>query len=82
MFKMHRIKPVRQNAGKRGYDATHRKRRIIVLAEEPVCRICRSRPATELDHIIPLRKGGTNHRENLQGLCGPCHRFKTRQENT
>ena len=30
----------------------------------------------EVDHIISKRKGGTNHLENLQLLCGSCNRIK------
>ena len=30
----------------------------------------------EVDHIISLKKGGTDHLENLQLLCGSCNRIK------
>ena len=30
----------------------------------------------EVDHIIAQKKGGTNHIENLQLLCGSCNRIK------
>ena len=30
----------------------------------------------EVDHIVPLSKGGTHHIENLQLLCGHCNRVK------
>lgn len=42
-----------------------------------------SRPGdswAELDHVVPLWAGGTSDRENLQVLCQPCHRDKTRLE--
>ena len=30
----------------------------------------------EVDHVIPRKKGGTDHLENLQLLCGHCNRIK------
>lgn len=32
---------------------------------------------TELDHIVPLHKGGEDTETNLQGLCDQHHRSKT-----
>ncbi|WP_177227031.1 HNH endonuclease [Saccharopolyspora shandongensis] len=51
------------------------------LRVEPNCRSC-GRPAEQVDHILPLAKGGAmfNH-ANAQSLCGPCHDVKTRAEN-
>lgn len=35
----------------------------------------------DVDHIVPLSKGGTDDLGNLQWLCRePCHAEKTRQE--
>lgn len=55
-----------------------------VRLEEPFCRSCLAagkRVATdEVDHIVPLSAGGGNERENLQGLCEPCHSAKSRAE--
>ncbi len=52
-----------------------------MLAEEPFCRECakhnRIEIATDVDHIIPLRSGGTHDRENLAPLCAACHSKKT-----
>lgn len=36
--------------------------------------------AQEVDHVIPLAKGGTDAPENLQAICIPCHRAKTLAE--
>lgn len=34
----------------------------------------------EVDHITPLRKGGSDDLSNLQYLCKPCHAAKTAKE--
>ena len=54
------------------------------LAAHPLCHVCETvglvEPATEVDHIIPKKRGGTDVWDNLQGLCRPCHSRKTRSE--
>ena len=37
--------------------------------------------AAEVDHIIPLARGGTNDLANLQPLCKSCHSRKTMRES-
>ena len=34
------------------------KLRRIVLARDPVCRICGNAASTDADHIVPIREGG------------------------
>lgn len=55
--------------------------RVLVLMRSPTCAKCSTpaRPvaAREVDHIVPLSKGGTDHPDNLQGLCRDCHADKT-----
>lgn len=69
-----------------GYDEERTRGRIwlrireTVLIEEPICRICKRRPSTQVDHIIPVSQGGTDERDNLQGICEPCHDKKTRED--
>lgn len=36
----------------------------------------------EVDHIIPLHRGGGNSRYNLQALCVVCHKKKTEKERS
>ena len=48
-----------------------------VLGANPLCAMCRTAFATELDHIVALSNGGTNEEGNLQGLCAACHEIKT-----
>lgn len=69
----------RGTAAQRGYDATWRRLRLTVLAEEPLCRLCRAAgkltPAAEVDHVVPIaeRPDLRLDRENLRPLCKPCH---------
>ncbi|WP_407047632.1 HNH endonuclease [Vibrio cholerae] len=37
--------------------------------------------ATDVDHIINKACGGTDAESNLQSLCKPCHKEKTRSES-
>lgn len=75
----------RPSSGQRGYNSYWRKLRQRVLNDQPLCEHClkenRITSATEVDHIIPLRHGGTNDISNLQALCKPCHSRKTAREN-
>jgi hypothetical protein len=36
----------------------------------------------EVDHILPVHRGGENGRYNLQALCVPCHKGKTERERS
>jgi len=73
----------RGNARQRGYDADWERARLVVLAEEPMCRFCAERgdatPAREVDHIIPIadRPDLRLTRSNLRSLCRPCHSRRT-----
>jgi 5-methylcytosine-specific restriction endonuclease McrA len=55
-----------------------RRLREQVLAEEPVCRWCRVRPSTVVDHILPrsLYPHLAHERSNLAGSCWPCNGSK------
>lgn len=59
-------------------------RRRRYLAEHPLCARCdafgRTSEAVELDHVVPLAKGGTDDESNLQGLCVACHKAKTNED--
>lgn len=75
----------RKSRQARGYGRAHERMRDQVLREEPLCRICASEnrvAATEIaDHIKPKAEGGTDDRDNYQGLCRPCHAAKTTRES-
>lgn len=57
-----------------------RKRETVLLGSHCFCVLCKTAPATEVDHITPLEQGGSNELANLQGLCYECHSAKTKQE--
>ncbi len=52
-----------------------------LFAREPLCRLCQKRAATIRDHVKNLAEGGTDTDDNVQPVCGPCHRVKTYQES-
>lgn len=51
-----------------------------VLARDVLCRLCGERAATEVDHIVPLARGGADNDGNMQGVCRACHAKKTRRD--
>lgn len=52
-----------------------------LLASRPFCNKCGCRGVRlELDHIVPVYKGGLDVPANLQLLCVPCHSAKTNFE--
>lgn len=69
----------RRSAAARGYDSAWRTLRDAVLDEQPTCADCHQ-PATLVDHIVPLRFGGTHDRANLKAMCRRCHARKSERE--
>ena len=67
--------PPRPRFRDRVYGPDWRRIRLQVLVEQPYCA-CGAR-ATQVDHIISLKDGGTNDRANLVASCKPCHSRKT-----
>lgn len=41
------------------------------------CQACGSRSDLEVDHTVPISRGGTWELANLLTLCKPCHKRKT-----
>lgn len=66
--------------GERLFTKSHKKLRDYIFAREPLCRLCENNIATQIDHIVPLFKGGGNEIENLQPICEPCHIDKSLAE--
>ncbi len=63
----------RSAATKRTSTYAWRKRRAMILARDRRrCRYCGAK-ATEVDHIIPVTRGGTDHPDNLAASCWDCN---------
>ncbi|MGX7196765.1 HNH endonuclease [Enterococcus olivae] len=62
---------------------TSRLRNIIKYRDDHTCQICgastkeQSLLLLEIDHIIPISKGGLSSPDNLQTLCWKCNRTKS-----
>ncbi len=48
----------------------------VLLRDGGRCRKCRSATNLEVDHLIPVSKGGDSDESNLQTLCRRCNRRK------
>ena len=73
-----------RSSSERGYGADWQALRAKVLRAEPVCRLCKSAPATEVDHIQRFRGLADPLRlapRNLRPVCRPCHRSRTARQS-
>lgn len=65
----------------RGYGYEWEKRRAVKLKLKPLCEYCEEKGritiATEVDHVIPKSKGGTDEPSNLKSCCRACNLSKT-----
>jgi 5-methylcytosine-specific restriction endonuclease McrA len=48
-------------------------RTTVFEKDKYTCQKCGRREALQVDHIIPVSKGGTNDLSNLQTLCRSCN---------
>ena len=52
--------------------------RLQVLRNAPVCERCSQDFSMEVNHIVPLERGGAEYDyDNLEALCVSCHRKVT-----
>lgn len=55
-------------------DRPEYKQRLALFGGQ--CHFCRRAPAAELDHGIPISRGGSNHPSNIFPACFKCNRSK------
>lgn len=68
--------PFRRSPSSRAQDSEYRRNRATVLQGHPPCRYC-GQPATQVDHVVPVSKGGTHSIANLVPCCARCNRTKS-----
>lgn len=71
----------RGSSAQRGYGYAWQKRRAAFIQQYPYCKRC-AKPTTDVDHIIPRARGGSDDDHNLQPLCSFHHKQKTAREKT
>lgn len=74
-----------RTAAQRGYGHKWKKiRKSALVRDGYLCQECLKSniitPATDVDHILNKKRGGTDALDNLQSLCNPCHIKKTVEE--
>ena len=79
-------KPERGTAEQRGYGSHWRKKRATVLERDRHlcrCESCKGQrlPASEVDHILPKKRGGSDDLSNLRAMNSGCHKLKTQKES-
>lgn len=51
-------------------------RREVLERDQATCQVCGSTDRPEIDHIVPLTRGGDDRISNLRVLCKPCNLSK------
>lgn len=69
------------NARRKRFTLPRKTVRIVLANAQGKCQYCGcdvSKGNMEIDHIVPLYKGGSSAPRNLWVLCKQCHALKTR----
>lgn len=58
-----------------------KRRRLLLRLHDGICHVCGLPGADEVDHVIPLARGGADSIENMRPIhAEPCHAEKTKLE--
>jgi hypothetical protein len=80
-----RAKEIMMNSGKKGTkrSVSETKKKFVASRQAWKCNGCSEQLNAwfEVDHVIRLEHGGSNHVDNLVALCRECHGKKTTIEN-
>lgn len=80
-----RAKEIMMNSGKKGTkrSVSETKKKFVASRQGWKCTGCSEQLNAwfEVDHVIRLEHGGSNHVDNLVALCRECHGKKTTIEN-
>ncbi|MVO87412.1 HNH endonuclease [Streptomyces sp. p1417] len=58
-----------------------RRRSRTLVRDRFTCQRCGAREDLEVDHIVPVSRGGSWEPDNLWTLCRACHKYKTYTED-
>ena len=76
-----RIQAHKRRAWKKGQKVTVEEIDNLFALQQKSCPICRDQLTDyQVDHIIPLSKGGLHHIDNIQLLCPTCNRSKSNKD--
>ena len=48
----------------------------ITKLKATACYLCKDKPSTHIDHVLPIHRGGRHSVGNLLGACAPCNLSK------
>ena len=54
-------------------------RKAILKRDDHTCAYC-GQPGNQIDHIIPISKGGEDHESNMTVACSTCNASKKNQD--
>jgi 5-methylcytosine-specific restriction endonuclease McrA len=54
-------------------------RQAILKRDDHTCQYC-GQPGNQIDHIIPISKGGEDHETNMATACATCNASKKNQD--